>query len=53
MPKTTPAIKVEAVTELGAEVVLSGDNYTEAKRHCDELASPPAAPSCIRSTTSW
>jgi threonine dehydratase len=38
MPKTTPAIKVEAVTELGAEVVLSGDNYTEAKRHCDELA---------------
>ena len=37
MPKTTPAIKVEAVGELGAEVVLSGDNYTEAKRHCDEL----------------
>jgi threonine dehydratase len=37
MPKTTPAIKVEAVAELGAEVVLDGDNYTEAKRHCDEL----------------
>src|SRR5687767_1092806 len=37
MPKTTPAIKVEAVSELGADVVLSGDNYTEAKRHCDEL----------------
>ncbi len=37
MPKTTPAIKVEAVGELGAEVVLSGDNYTEAKRYCDEL----------------
>jgi threonine dehydratase len=37
MPKTTPAIKVEAVSALGAEVVLSGDNYTEAKRHCDEL----------------
>jgi threonine dehydratase len=37
MPKTTPAIKVEAVAELGAEVVLEGDNYTEAKRHCDEL----------------
>src|SRR5918993_4254426 len=35
MPKTTPAIKVEAVSELGADVVLSGDNYTEAKRHCD------------------
>ena len=39
MPKTTPAIKVEAVGELGAGVVLSGDNYTEAKRHCDELAA--------------
>jgi threonine dehydratase len=38
MPKTTPAIKVEAVGALGAEVVLSGDNYTEAKRYCDELA---------------
>src|SRR5688500_8024322 len=37
MPKTTPAIKVDAVSELGAEVVLSGDNYSEAKRHCDEL----------------
>jgi threonine dehydratase len=39
MPKTTPAIKIDAVTGLGAEVVLSGDNYTEAKRHCDELAA--------------
>ena len=39
MPKTTPAIKVEAVGELGAGVVLSGDNYTEAKRHCDELVA--------------
>ena len=39
MPKTTPAIKVEAVSELGAEVVLSGDNYTEAKRHCDGLVA--------------
>ena len=39
MPKTTPAIKIEAVSALGAEVVLSGDNYTEAKHHCDELAA--------------
>jgi threonine dehydratase len=39
MPQTTPAIKIEAVSELGAEVVLSGDNYTEAKRHCDDLAA--------------
>ena len=39
MPKTTPAIKVEAVGELGAEVVLSGDTYNDAKRHCDGLAA--------------
>ncbi len=37
MPKTTPVIKIEAVGELGAEVVLSGDTYTEARQHCDEL----------------
>jgi threonine dehydratase len=30
MPTTTPQIKVEAVKKLGAEVVLSGDNYSEA-----------------------
>ena len=38
MPMTTPEIKVEAVRDLGAEVVLAGDNYSEAKAHCDELA---------------
>ncbi len=37
MPKTTPAIKIEAVHELGAEVVLHGDTYGDAKRHCDDL----------------
>jgi threonine dehydratase len=37
MPKTTPAIKVEAVRDLGAEVVLEGDTYGEAKAHCDDL----------------
>jgi threonine dehydratase len=37
MPLTTPEIKVEAVRELGAEVVLAGDNYSEAKLRCDEL----------------
>ena len=31
MPQTTPEIKVEAVRELGAEVVLSGDSYADAK----------------------
>jgi threonine dehydratase len=37
MPQTTPEIKVDAVRELGAEVVLAGDNYSEAKMRCDEL----------------
>ncbi|HXW04867.1 MAG TPA: threonine ammonia-lyase, biosynthetic [Vicinamibacterales bacterium] len=39
MPRTTPEIKVQAVRDLGAEVVLAGDNYPEAKAHCDELAA--------------
>ncbi len=37
MPKTTPEIKVEAVAHLGAEVVLAGDSYSDAKAHCDVL----------------
>ena len=37
MPSTTPAIKVEAVRELGADVVLTGDSYAEAQAHCEEL----------------
>jgi threonine dehydratase len=39
MPETTPEIKVEAVRRLGAEVVLSGDTYAEAKARSDELAA--------------
>jgi threonine dehydratase len=38
MPQTTPAIKVDAVRELGADVQLAGDTYAEAKLLCDELA---------------
>lgn len=34
MPRTTPAIKVEAVQSYGAEVELVGDNYSEAYEHC-------------------
>ena len=30
MPRTTPHIKVQAVTDLGAEVVLHGDDYDQA-----------------------
>ena len=38
MPQTTPEIKVEAVRDLGAEVVLHGDAYADAQTRCDELA---------------
>lgn len=37
MPRTTPNIKVEAVKHYGAEVVLSGDNYSEAAKECTRL----------------
>ncbi len=37
MPKTTPIIKVEAVKGYGAEVILSGDSYTEAHYYCMKL----------------
>jgi threonine dehydratase len=37
MPQTTPDIKVEAVRSLGAEVVLHGDSYADAKIRCDHL----------------
>jgi threonine dehydratase len=37
MPQTTPQIKVDAVAAMGAEVVLAGDSYADAKAHCDDL----------------
>jgi len=37
MPQTTPEIKVDAVREMGAEVVLAGDSYADAQAHCDDL----------------
>ena len=37
MPKTTPAIKVNAVKTYGARVVLHGDSYDEAFGHSQEL----------------
>ena len=39
MPQTTPEIKVQAVRDLGAEVVLFGDSYADAKARCDQLVS--------------
>lgn len=37
MPVTTPAIKVAAVERLGGEIVLHGDNYSEAEERCRAL----------------
>jgi len=39
MPVTTPRIKVDAVRNLGGEVVLCGDNYDEAFARASELAA--------------
>src|SRR5512134_3158600 len=39
MPQTTPRIKVDAVRSMGAEVVLAGDNYDQAKAHCDTIVA--------------
>jgi len=38
MPRTTPAIKVQAVADLGGEVVLHGDVFDSAYEHALELA---------------
>jgi threonine dehydratase len=37
MPSTTPGIKVDAVRDLGAEVVLTGDTYADAQAYCEQL----------------
>jgi threonine dehydratase len=39
MPRTTPAIKVEAVRALGARVELAGDSYSDAAQHCEQLVA--------------
>ncbi|MEO7190298.1 MAG: threonine ammonia-lyase, biosynthetic [Vicinamibacterales bacterium] len=39
MPQTTPEIKVQAVRGMGAEVVLVGNSYADARVRCDELAA--------------
>ena len=38
MPQTTPNIKVQAVLDLGGEVVLHGDDFDHAYEHAVELA---------------
>ena len=37
MPATTPQIKIDAVKSFGADVVLHGDNYSEAAERCQKL----------------
>jgi len=37
MPRTTPEIKVKAVEQLGGQVVLFGDSYSDASVHAAEL----------------
>ncbi len=37
MPSTTPALKVDAVRSLGAEIVLHGTSYTDAYIHACKL----------------
>jgi len=39
MPKNAPLVKVQNTVALGAEVILSGENYDEAFSHAKELAS--------------
>src|SRR6202051_2747028 len=38
MPLSTPEIKVQAVADLGAEIVLHGDDYDQAYEHALVLA---------------
>ena len=39
MPRTTPAIKVQAVRDRGGKIVLFGDTYDEACQHARQLAA--------------
>lgn len=38
MPCTTPAIKINSVTNLGSEIILFGDTYDDACEHATKLA---------------
>jgi threonine dehydratase len=38
MPRTTPAIKIEAVKSWGATVELAGNSYSDAAEHCTQRA---------------
>ena len=54
MPRTTPAIKVDAVRELGADVELVGDSYADAAAHAaNGRRRERRASRFTRSTMSW
>jgi threonine dehydratase len=38
MPLTTPEIKVQAVADLGGEIILHGDDFDQAYEHATDLA---------------
>jgi len=42
MPKGVPRLKIEAVEELGAEVIFHGNYYDEARQYAEKLASKEA-----------
>jgi len=44
MPRTTPAIKVEAVKAFGAKAILHGDAYDDAYAHARELEAETGYP---------
>jgi threonine dehydratase len=39
MPATTPRIKIDAVKSFGGEIILSGNNYSEAALHAEKLTA--------------
>jgi threonine dehydratase len=43
MPETTPHIKIDAVRALDAQIVLTGDSYSDAQAHCERLAEETGA----------
>ncbi|MDR0588387.1 MAG: threonine ammonia-lyase, biosynthetic [Burkholderiales bacterium] len=43
MPETTPQIKITAVANLGAQVVLSGESYSDAQEHATRLQAETGA----------
>lgn len=49
MPTITPDIKVNAVRARGATVVLKGDNFDEASKHCQQLIREKGCEHCATS----